>query len=514
MICTWRKVSLLLGTLLIAGCNDAAIRKVIPPTFAGAEVLQGAEAPQDTVPAEPALPDPRQSAPEHIRGIYLTAYTAGSATRLPQLLELAKRTELNTFVVDMKTEQGIHYRSEIPLGQQLARQGHVPIRDLKALADTLHAHGIHTIARIVVFKDPILSKAKPEWSIKRPNGSVWVDKAGNTWVSAWEPAVWEYNLQIAEEAARAGFREIQFDYIRFPEPYKSLPPQVHPKAKGDRTDAIQGFLAEAKRRIHPLGATVSADVFGLAMNESKDVGIGQQWEAISGTVDHILPMVYPSHYFPTHLRGVPRPNRMPYETVHTSVGMGVIRNQRLAEAGARPARIIPWLQAFSAPWVDKNFPYGPEQARAQIKAVHDLGLEDWIFWDPFVRYERMEAGFARTTVSRGKPWQPPAELVTIVDRFDREGAGAERARTVAAAGGAPVRRVAMQPAAEVQRPITMQAPAPVPPPATPAAADPKNEAATPKPKPKAKSKPKVKPQPSTPPLLGVPVLPAAPDTVR
>ncbi|CAN5674882.1 hypothetical protein BH23GEM5_BH23GEM5_17340 [soil metagenome] len=513
MIYTPRNVSLLLGTLLLAACNDASIRKLIPPAFAGAEVLEGAEAPQDTVPSEPAIPDPRQSAPEHIRGIYLTAYTAGSATRLPQLLELAARTELNTFVVDMKTEQGIHYRSEIPLGQQLARQGHVPIRDLKALADTLHAHGIHTIARIVVFKDPILSKAKPEWSIKRPDGSVWVDKAGNTWVSAWEPAVWEYNLQIAEEAARAGWKEIQFDYIRFPEPYKSLPPQIHPKAKGSRTDAIQGFLAEAKRRIHPLGATVAADVFGLAMNESRDVGIGQQWEALSGTVDHILPMVYPSHYFPTHLRGVPRPNRMPYETVYTSVGMGVIRNQRIAEAGARPARIIPWLQAFSAPWVDKNFPYGPEQARAQIKAVHDLGLEDWIFWDPFVRYERMEAGFAPATASRGKPWQPSAEMVSIVDRFDREGAEAERERIVAAAGGAPFRPVATQQAVAAQSPVVMQTPAPPQSP-TPAATEPKRESAAAKPQPKASAKPK--PKPSTPRLLGVPVQPAAtaPDSVR
>jgi hypothetical protein len=59
-----------------------------------------------------------------------------------------------------------------------------------------------------------------------------VDKAGNTWVSPWEEAVWDYNLDIAEEVARAGFNEIQFDYVRFAEPYRSLPPQVHPKARG------------------------------------------------------------------------------------------------------------------------------------------------------------------------------------------------------------------------------------------------------------------------------------------
>jgi hypothetical protein len=248
------------------------------------------------------------------------------------------------------------------------------------------------------------------------------------------------------------------------------------------------------------------------MNESKDVGIGQQWEAISGTVDHILPMVYPSHYFPTHLRGVPRPNRMPYETVYTSVGMGVIRNQRLAAAGAKPARIIPWLQAFSAPWVDKNFPYGPEQARAQIKAVHDLGLEDWIFWDPFVRYERMEAGFARKTTSRAKPWQPSAEMVSIVDRFDREGAESERMRVASAAGAAPVPSVAaQQQTAAARELLVMQPPAPSEAPVA-AAAEAEKKAAAPKPKPKARAKPKPEPRPSTPKLLGVPVQPAATET--
>ena len=116
------------------------------------------------------------------------------------------------------------------------------LRNLKAFVDTLHAHQIYAVARVVVFKDPVLSKAKPDWSIRQPNGSLWVDKAGNTWVSSWDKEVWDYNLDISEEVARAGFDEIQFDYVRFPEPYKSLPAQVHPEAQGDRTDAIAAFL--------------------------------------------------------------------------------------------------------------------------------------------------------------------------------------------------------------------------------------------------------------------------------
>ena len=319
----------------------------------------------------------RDEAPAQIRGLYLNAYAAGSRNRLPKLLAMADSTEINAFVVDVKDERGAHYSTGVALAKELQQEGENTLRDLKAFADTLHAHDIYAIARIVIFKDPVLSKAKPEWSIKRADGSLWMDKAGNTWVSAWDEDVWDYNLDIAEEVARAGFDEIQFDYVRFPEPYPSLPAQVHPEAKGDRTDAIAAFLNEAKRRLHPLGVTVTADVFGLSPNDPDDVNIGQQWETIAATADHILPMMYPSHYLPVHLPGVRKPDLMPYETLYKSAGMARIRNDRLREAGVQPARVIVWLQAFTATWLGRNHQeYGPQQLRDQKRGVYDVGFDD------------------------------------------------------------------------------------------------------------------------------------------
>jgi hypothetical protein len=188
------------------------------------------------VAAAPALPDPRADAPAQIRGLYINAYAAGSRARLPRLMAIADTTEINAFVVDVKDERGIRFNSEIPLAMELAQPGEVVIRNLSALADTLHAHQIYAIARIVVFNDPILSKAHPDWSIRKADGSLWADRSGNSWVSPWDQRVWDHNISIAEEAARAGFDEIQFDYVRFPEQFGSLPPQVHPQAQGDRTD--------------------------------------------------------------------------------------------------------------------------------------------------------------------------------------------------------------------------------------------------------------------------------------
>lgn len=365
-------------------------------------------------------------APQYLRGIYLNAYNAGSKARLAKLIALADSTEINAFVIDVKDEKGVHYRTTIALAKQLAQPGEITLSNLKTLVDTLHAHGIYAVGRIVVFKDPILSKAKPEWSIKSPSGGVWQDKAANTWVSAWDPNVWEYNIQIAEEVLKAGFDEAQFDYVRFPEPFPSLPAQVHAHAKGDRTDAIVQFLNKAKPRIHAAGGVMAADVFGLSANDPKDVNIGQQWERILAVADHVLPMVYPSHYLPTHLRGVPTPNKMPYETVLNSVGIGVMRMEKLQAEGVKPARVIPWLQAFSAPWVNRNYPYGPEQAAAQIKAVYDTGLEDWIFWHPGSKYEHVMSAFAKTTESHAKKFTPSPIMTQSLQLLERLGLVEER----------------------------------------------------------------------------------------
>lgn len=396
----------------------------------------GNEAPDSlaaTDSAQPAAPSTSPSpSPSVIRGIYLNAYAAGSTKRLGTLLAMADSTEINTFVVDVKDEKGMRYRTELPLQKEIG--GEVTISNLKALVDSLHAHNVWASARIVVFKDPMLSKAKPEWSIKNPNGGLWQDKAGNTWVSAWDPNVWEYNLAIAEEVLKAGFDEVQFDYIRFPEPFPSLPKQIHTHEKGDRTDAIVAFLDLARPRIHALGGVVSADVFGLSPNDPQDIKIGQQWERLLAKTDHILPMTYPSHYLPTHLKGVPKPNTMPYETIVASVGMGEVRAKRLRDAGVKTARVIPWLQGFSAPWVTRNYTYGPEQAAAQIRGVHEVGLEDWVFWHPGSKYELISAAFEKGEAKpKAKRYEPSADMIAQVNLVDRMGAKASRDQVIAEA---------------------------------------------------------------------------------
>jgi len=166
--------------LLAAACGDRGAG-ANPKGGATADTTAGAPRDSATATASPATPgsnaqgDVRDNAPAQIRGIYINAYAAGSRTRLPQLLKIADETEINAFVVDVKDEKGIRYRTDLPLQHSLEQPGEVTLRDLKTLTDSLHAHHIYAIARIVVFKDPILSKAQPDWSVKAPGGGLWHD---------------------------------------------------------------------------------------------------------------------------------------------------------------------------------------------------------------------------------------------------------------------------------------------------------------------------------------------------
>jgi len=77
--------------------------------------------------------------------------------------------------------------------------------------------GIYTIARIVVFKDEPLATARHDLAVKSSNGEVWHNRKGLAWTDPFSEEVRDYNIDVAVEAAKAGFDEIQFDYVRFPD---------------------------------------------------------------------------------------------------------------------------------------------------------------------------------------------------------------------------------------------------------------------------------------------------------
>jgi hypothetical protein len=392
-----------------AGRGSAATKQaaVDSTTSTGSVVATAAAAPTSTpTPGAPPAASPatppaagESGVPDTgiVRGLYVNRFAAQSAKKLRHLIDIADSTEINAFVVDVKDEFGLNYHSADPsVSRNAGTMG--KIRDMRALVDTLKAHHILPIARMVVFKDSVAARANPDHVIRKSDGSAWRDKQGLTWVNPYDQAIWEYNLKVAEEVVKLGFSEVQFDYIRFPEPYKSLPEQVFPNAAGrTKPQALHDFLKLANEHLDKLGVRLTADIFGLVTTVGGPLEIGQEWEKVAPVTDVLLPMVYPSHY-PRHSLGVAWPNASPYDIVFRAISRA---RERDAKLGITGQHVRPWLQAFSLGPPE----YGPKELEEQKRAVYDAGYEGWILWHPGSKFDHIRAGLEGTTASRRK--NPP-----------------------------------------------------------------------------------------------------------
>lgn len=372
------------------------VRSLVAPLL-----LAAALAPRASLLAQ-AAPSPAAAAPRAatldtpiVRGLYVNRWASQSSKRMMQLVAMCDRTEANALVIDMKDEFGLNYETANPAFQKNAGSSG-KVRNLKALLDTLRAHKILAIARIVVFKDSVTARANPDWTIRKQDGSIWRDHKGLAWVNPNHKALWQYNIGVAEELVKLGFGEVQFDYIRFPEPYKSLPVQVFPGADGTpKPQVIAQFLKEAKARLNPLGVRVTADIFGLVTTVPGALEVAQQWETLAPVTDVLLPMVYPSHY-PRGAFGAARPNAEPYLVVHSAIKRARERNVKLGITGKTAVR--PWIQAFTLGKPE----YGAAEVKEQLRAVYDAGYEGWILWSPGSKYEPFLGALGAETSPKAK----------------------------------------------------------------------------------------------------------------
>lgn len=322
--------------------------------------------------------------PDAVRGIYVTGHSAGGE-RFNTLLDLVDSTELNAMVIDIKDDHGnLTYRpDENSPYYDIARNY---IGNPTEMMEVLEEKDIYPIARIVVFKDTVLAKERPDLSFTE-NGEVWLNNRDEAFVNPYEKEVWEYNIDIAIKAAEMGFQEIQFDYVRFPEGFERRD-EILEYSQGDyadiemtgvkkRVEAVTDFVSHARESLQPYNVDVSVDIFGYAATVEETPGIGQNFSRISDNVDVISSMIYPSHWTP-HF-GIDFPDREPYELVNE---YSKLENEIL-DALDTPPTSRPWIQDFSAPWLysGPTFIYGVEEVEAQIRALNENGIYEFLLWN-------------------------------------------------------------------------------------------------------------------------------------
>ena len=329
-----------------------------------------APAPQAN-PSAPSKPEPRPY-PEEIRGVHVTMALASLDGKLDEYLALTEEG-LNTIELDVKDENGeVGFRAKVPLAREIGSAR--TYYDAEEVVEKIRAKGVYLVGRVVVMEDPLLTAQRPRYAIRNPDGSVWRNSAGLGWANPYDQRVWKYNVDIAVEAAKAGFDEIQFDYIRFPTDGNIESAVYAGERREKRHVTIARFLEYARGRLEPLGIRMSADVFGLSA--TRNMGIGQTPRKLARYLDAIYPMVYPSHYGPGEL-GLEDPNAEPGRTVALS-----LRDFAVDLTGEKTL-LVPWLQDFSL-----GREYSKDDVRLQILAARDASADGYLLWNPSGIYTR------------------------------------------------------------------------------------------------------------------------------
>ena len=329
--------------------------------------------------------------PDAIRGIYVTGHSAGGA-RFESLVELLDTTDLNAMVIDIKDDFGyITYVPEEDSKLAALGIGKPYIKNPSAVLKKLEEKEIYPIGRIVVFKDSVLAEKRPDLSFM-DGDKVWKNGRGESFVNPFMKEVWDHNVQIAIEAAKMGFQEIQFDYVRFPEGFEKRHETLkyvfedYEESNLDpvqrRVEAITEFIAYAREQLKPYGVKVSVDIFGYAATLPEAPGIGQNFSRISENVDVISSMIYPSHW--TSYFGIAKPDLEPYRLVSE---YAKVENKILGVLESPPIS-RPWIQDFSAPWLGAGnyLRYGKNEVEAQIKGLKDNGIDEYLLWNAGNRY--------------------------------------------------------------------------------------------------------------------------------
>lgn len=400
---------LITGALLFAGllggCADSAqeeketVEALIQQEFSTAEIKEIEEIEEIEVQSEEQETtsadcmtvsetdeEVQRPTPVKVKGIYVSGPVAG-IDKMDELIQLVEDTELNALVIDIKNDEGkVTYKMESEMVSKIDA-GVAYIRDIEELVRKCKEKDIYLIGRVVAFKDPYLAQMCPDLAIKKKSGEIFRDKNGLAWVNPYKKEVWDYLIEVASQAAKVGFDEIQFDYIRFSTDLKSDQLDFGEEAEGtSKTEIITQFTEYAYEQLSSLGVYVAADVYGTIIDSKVDQNIvGQDYVEMASHLDYICPMVYPSHYA-NGVYGIPVPDAEPYKTVKSAMEAAKKELSVLPEEERAINRV--WIQSFTASWVDGHISYGPTQIREQIRGAYEAGYDEWILWNAAINYQR------------------------------------------------------------------------------------------------------------------------------
>lgn len=314
--------------------------------------------------------------PINVKALYLTFWGASLHSKtLEKLLNIIDKTKVNAVVMDVKNEYGsTSYKTSFAQANSYGADNNRTNRNITKFMKIMKSKNVYTIARIVTFKDELQAVNNPDYAIKDENGEIWRNGDGMAWVDPYDKRSHDYAISMAEEAAKVGFDEINFDYVRFPA--KSGLKYCKENNAKNRIKAISQFLDSAQDRLRKYGVFISVDIYGNVCWSHGDNNIGQTILSLKDHADYLAPMLYPSGFAEGSFN-VTYPSEHPYIVIYRSIK----HIQDLID----PIRVRPWLQYFKD-YAHKRRYYRYFEVNEQIKAANDADSNGWMIWSPSSKY--------------------------------------------------------------------------------------------------------------------------------
>ncbi len=325
------------------------------------------------------------------RAVHITALAWAYKPKHDAVMKMLTDGQITAVELDIKDEDGlVGYNSAVPLAQQSGAAK--KIYDAQKAVAEIHAAGGRVIGRLVCFKDPSLAKwawfhNERDAVIQKPDSTPFYGHYGNpnkpwAFTNFASTIIRDYNNDLAIEAAKLGFDDILFDYVRRPDGMISEMKIAGVTGSGSAHAQEVKAAVDVAEFVHQtrvaLGAAgvktmLGVSVFGIAA--TRPLEIAQDIPQLGKYVDYVAPMVYPSHWGPGEYN-VAKPNNSPYQIVQRSL----VDFQK--DLKGTHAAVVPWLQDFSL-----GVHYGVPQVQAQIKAAHDDGIDDFLMWNANANYQ-------------------------------------------------------------------------------------------------------------------------------
>jgi hypothetical protein len=315
--------------------------------------------------------------PINIKALYLTFWGANiNSKTIKKLIKIIDNKEINAIVVDVKNEYGsTSYKTSFKQANSYGAWHKRTIKNIQKFINLMKSKNIYTIARIVTFKDELQASNNPEYAIKNAKNEIWRNHDNMAWVDPFDERSHNYTIAIAEDAAKVGFDEINFDYIRFPA--KKYLKFSKENTQKNRLEAIAKFLSSAQNRLKKYGVYISVDTYGnILWTKKGDNNIGQTVENLAKYADYLSPMLYPSG-FASGSFGKKNPSSHPFIVIYRSI--------KHIQNTIKPARVRPWLQHFKD-YAHKRIHYKKFQIQEQIRACEKIGTNGWMMWSPSSKY--------------------------------------------------------------------------------------------------------------------------------